>query len=365
MPEALKNIFFTCEFMDKLSSVIVAHCPAFDKSAFLNDVYTSGWDELALKARMRHTTEALGRQLPANFRIALDILSKAEADLNHHDFDLMVFSDYVALYGLDDWEASLPALERFTQRMSAEFAVRPFIIADQPRMMAQMLTWANHEHEQVRRLATEGCRPRLPWGISLPALKADPSPILPILNRLKDDPAETVRRSVANNLNDIAKDNPVVVIDVLRGWQHIDTPEIQWITNHALRTLIKSGNPYALELIGYAVGGAFSVRHLTVEPATVALGDSITLSFTVESHSDNPQNLMIDYAMHFMKANGQLKPKVFKLARRQIAPGAAIDISRKHSFRAISTRVYYPGPHAIEIQINGQVSARANFTVTE
>lgn len=249
--------------------------------------------------------------------------------------------------------------------MSAEFAVRPFIIADQPRMMAQMLTWANHEHEQVRRLATEGCRPRLPWGISLPALKTDPSPILPILNRLKDDPAETVRRSVANNLNDIAKDNPVVVIDVLRGWQHIDTPEIQWITNHALRTLIKSGNPYALELIGYAVGGAFSVRHLTVEPATVALGDSITLSFTVESHSDNPQNLMIDYAMHFMKANGQLKPKVFKLARRQIAPGAAIDISRKHSFRAISTRVYYPGPHAIEIQINGQVSARANFTVTE
>ena len=365
MAEALKDIFFTREFMDRLSAAIVAHYPAFDTGAFLDDIYTPGWDELALKARMRHTTQALGRQLPADFRAALDILNQAEAALDHHDFDLMVFSDYVALYGIDDWEASLPAMEKFTQRMSAEYAVRPFIIADQPRMMAQMLAWAHHDHEQVRRLATEGCRPRLPWGVSLPALKADPSPILPILDRLKDDPAETVRRSVANNLNDIAKDNPDVVIDVLRGWHTHDTPEIQWVTSHALRTLIKKGDPRALELIGYAAGGAFSVSNLTVEPAAVALGDSIILSFTVESHSDRPQNLMIDYVMHFMKANGQLRPKVFKLARRQIGPGATIDISRKHSFRAISTRVYYPGSHAVEIQINGQVCARAEFTVTQ
>ena len=166
-------------------------------------------------------------------------------------FVKMIFPDFVEVYGLDDWEASIPALEEFTQQTSAEFAIRPFIVRYPERTMAQMLEWAGHAHEGVRRLSSEGCRPRLPWAIALSALKADPSPILPILDRLKGDPSESVRRSVANNLNDISKDNPDVVIGVLRRWQADDTDEMHRLTSHALRTLLKAGNLDALALLGY------------------------------------------------------------------------------------------------------------------
>ena len=163
----------------------------------------------------------------------------------------MVFLDFVEVFGLDDYEASIPALEYFTQYMSAEFAVRPFIVKYPKQMLAQMLVWSKHTNPDVRRLSSEGSRPRLPWGIALPALKKDPAPVLPILEELKLDPSESVRRSVANNLNDIAKDHPEVTLQVLHSWQALDREEIAAITRHALRTLLKDGHPQALELLGY------------------------------------------------------------------------------------------------------------------
>ena len=212
------------------------------------------WPERALKDKMRHSTLALHDVLPQDYRTALALLREVAPMVDRHGFEKMIFPDFVEVYGLDDWDVSLPALEQFTQQMSAEFAVRPFIVNDQARMMAQMFQWAHHASPAVRRLATEGCRPRLPWAMSLPALKADPSPILPILDALKADSSEDVRRSVANNLNDISKDHPDMVIDVLRRWQTEPSPEIQKIVNHALRTLIKAGHPDALRAARFQRG---------------------------------------------------------------------------------------------------------------
>jgi 3-methyladenine DNA glycosylase AlkC len=363
MPEPFKNMF-NRESVGELADAITGAYPAFDADAFMGRIFDAEWEGRELMARKRHITLALGDGLPPDYRLALDILRRALPALERHRFEKMVFPDFVEVYGLDDVDASLPALETFTQAVSAEFAVRPFIQQDPDRLMAQMLEWADHPSEHVRRLASEGCRPRLPWGVRLTALVDDPAPILPILDRLKDDPSESVRRSVANNLNDISKDHPGVVIDVLRGWAADASPEVEWITGHALRTLVKKGDPRALALLGYPPP-AVEVRGLMVDPAEIPFGGEVTFRFEVASTGDEPQDLMIDYALHLMRSNGSHTPKVFKLAKRTLAPGEVIAIEKTHSFRAVTTRKYYPGPHLIEPQINGETFGRVEFVVGE
>lgn len=356
----LKDMF-NQESVGALADTIHHQYAAFNREAFMASVFDDAWEARELKERMRHITISLQDLLPGGYRAGLDILQRALPTLHGHGFVQMVFPDYVEVYGLDDWEASISALEAFTQVVSAEFAIRPFIVHYQDRTMAQMLEWARHHSPEVRRLASEGCRPRLPWGIALPALKADPSPILPILEHLKHDECESVRRSVANNLNDISKDRPEVVIDVLRRWQADDTEEIDWITRHALRTLLKAGHPDALTLLGYHQDPAIVVHDLSVDPDTIDMGDTVTFSFDIESLDAQPQNLMIDYIVHHMRANGKQAPKVFKLAKKTIQPGQVLHIERRHSFAPVTTRKYYPGEHAIEPKINGQRFGRADF----
>ena len=363
MGEPLKNMF-NQQYVSDLAAAIEKEYPAFDGEPFAARVLDEGWQARELKQRMRHITVVMHDFLPADYRAALVVLRKASPRLDGYGFQNTVFSDYVELYGLDDWQASIPAFEQFTQQMSAEFAVRPFIVRDQDRMMAQMLSWAQHKDARVRRLASEGCRPRLPWGIGLPALKADPSPILPILEHLKQDESESVRRSVANNLNDVSKDNPGVVIDVLRRWQACDTDEVRWVIKHALRTLLKAGHPAALEMLGYSPDPAIVVRNLSVEPQTVPMGGNLALSFDVESASDEPQDLMIDFVVHLMRANGKHTPKVFKLSKKTIHPGQVLHVAKKFSFAPVTTRRYYPGEHAIEPKINGRVFGRVGFVLT-
>jgi len=250
--------------------------------------------------------------------------------------------------------------------MSAEFAIRPFILRYPERMLAQMLSWTAHPSAEVRRLATEGCRPRLPWGIALPVLKSDPSPILPILEKLKNDPSDSVRRSVANNLNDISKDNPAVVVDVLARWRREDaSPELQAIIQRALRTLIKAGYPDALAIVGVSVQPNVTVRKLTVDPQVIPLGGEVSFAFEVESLCEQPQDLIIDYVVHLARAGGKSSSKVFKLTRRTLQPGEVIQITKKQSFRPITTRRYYVGTHAIQPKINGQLFDRVEFVVTE
>jgi 3-methyladenine DNA glycosylase AlkC len=365
MPDALKDTLYTHESIEGFAAAFVNICTDFDVDKFLTLIFDDQWDALELKQRMRHIALALHATLPNDYHTALAIMLKATPDLMDYGWLTLSLNDYVELYGLDDWEASIPALEEFTPLCSSEFAIRPFIIRYPERTMDKMLEWAHHPSHDVRRLSSEGCRPRLPWGIALPAFKADPTPILPILEALKTDESEYVRRSVSNNLNDISKDNPQVVLDTLRRWndEH-KTPEMEWMINHALRTLIKAANPDTLSLLGFE-RPVVEVSELKLEPEIVPMGDKLTFSFNIKSQSDVPQSLMIDYIVHLMRKNGQQTEKVFKLARKNLLPGETLQITQKRSFASISTRKYYPGEHAIEIQINGQRYQRTMFLLAE
>lgn len=362
MAEPLKNMYNASFFADMTKAFKQVY-PAFETEQFMSGIHDPEWEDRPLKARMRHITITLRRALPADYQAAVAIMREAALLLSHYNFQVIFFPDFVEFYGLDDWDASLPALELFTQYSSAEFAVRPFIVRDSQRMMAQMLAWAGHENHHVRRLASEGSRPRLPWAMALPDFKRDPAPILAVLEKLRDDPSEYVRRSVANNLNDIAKDHPDVVIDVLRRWSKEAGENTDWIVRRALRTLIKDGHEGALDLIGYESGSAVSVQNCTLSASSIQFGDSLTFAADIVSTASSDQRLLVDYVVYFRKANGTLAPKVFKLTTRDLAAGETLRIEKRHSFKPITTRVYYPGEHVIALKINGVEHEIGRFTL--
>jgi len=365
-PFTLKESLFSRDIVAGFAAAIQSVRPAFDPDAFLGAIFDEKWPDRPLKDRMRHVTTVLHDHLPADYGLAVELLLEALPYLSGGGFIDMVPCDYAAVYGLDDLETSIPLLEETTKLTSAEFAVRPFIVKYPEAMMAQMLAWADHEHSGVRRLASEGCRPRLPWGIRLHDLVKDPGPILPIVEKLKHDPSESVRRSVANNLNDISKDHPEVVLNRLRRWnaEEGDNEEIRWITTHALRTLIKRGDAETLELLGYPANPQIIVRQVRVEPQRIAMGEQVMMTYELESTADKDQRLMIDYVLYLVRANGRQTAKVFKHKKITIAPGQVIQLQKKQSFRPVTTRKYYPGVHAIRPQVNGQLFDQVEFELT-
>ncbi len=312
---ALKDMF-NIETVGALADALALEYSEFPGNDFLTRVFDSSWDQLALKARVRHITQILGDYLPSDYQEGLNILKRALPHLTDQGFEKMVFPDYVEVFGLDDWDTSMDALEEFTKHISGEFAIRPFISLDPDRTLARMNEWARHPHPGVRRLACEGCRPRLPWGLRLIDLVADPSPILPILEILKDDPREEIRRSVANNLNDISKDNPRIVIQILTRWQKPENTDRSRLIKHALRTLLKSGHPQALGLLGFSNDPQIDVLKISLEPQQIMLGESVEFSFEIKSTAETDQDLMIDYRVHFLRANGKHLAKVFKLSQK-------------------------------------------------
>ena len=351
---ALKDMF-NRETVGVLASAVKLESPGFSEATFIQKVFNQEWDQLALKERVRHITLILGEMLPNNFQNSLEILKRALLHLKKQGFEKMVFPDFVEVFGQHDWETSISALEFFTQHVSAEFAIRPFIDRYPAETLEIMLRWTKHSHPGVRRLASEGCRPRLPWGMRLSNLVADPSPILPILENLKDDDREEIRRSVANNLNDISKDHPELVVEVLTKWDDPENIERSRLIKHALRSLLKAGHPGALNLLGFSSKPEIVVRNIKVEPGKIRLGEDLIFSFEIQSTSDKPQQLIIDYIVHFLKANGSHTPKVFKLSQKTVKPGERIQINRKHGIIPISTRKYYPGVQYFQPQVNGQV----------
>lgn len=361
-PFLLKNMV-TPETVGALASWVGAVSADFDAEAFVEDVFDAEWPERELKQRTRHITLMLGRHLPDAYPEAVAILTVAADRHGEPGWDAMSFSDFVEVYGMDDPDVSIPALAEFTKLASSEFAVRPFILRYPDRMYGVMVAWAEDEDWRVRRLATEGCRPRLPWGMALKPVQEDPTPILPILETLRHDESEDVRRSVANNLNDIAKDHSALVVEVLQSWQD-GTKETGALTKHALRTLLKKGDAGALQLMGFDPGAAASVTELRIDPEALKVGADGRVSFTLRSDEPDRASFMIDLAVFFQKANGSLSPKVFKLRTAELAPGESIEISRKITFQQLSTRRVYPGPHAVEVQVNGAVRARLHFAVS-
>ncbi|MDN5201895.1 DNA alkylation repair protein [Fulvivirgaceae bacterium BMA10] len=358
MAEALKDQMFQKSFYENLCDKIMEKYSAFDKNKFFKILYDHEWDDKALKERMSHSSRVLQQTLPEDYFKALDILQSIAHHFN--GFDAMIFPDFVEQFGQDHYEVSVSALELFTQYSSAEFAIRPFIVQRPGETMKRMLAWSMHENHHVRRLSSEGCRPRLPWAMALPEFKKDPKLILPILENLKSDPSEYVRKSVANNLNDITKDNPDIVLEMLNDWNKKPSKETKWIIKHALRGLLKAGNEKALSILGYNSTDV-KIKDLKVSPKKIKLGEQIDISFEVTNQSTEKQSLMIDYIIHFTKANGKTAPKVFKLNTTTLEPKGNTQINKTHPIKEITTRKYYSGENFVEIQVNGKVLGKSNF----
>lgn len=357
MADELKD-WFDAGFFRDLAGAVKAQHGSFPQARFVKDAL-DGLDDLALMARLERAAGLLGRHLPPDYEQALAIVLAVTPRYSGH-FRALLGPAFVARCGRHDPVRSLDALCTMTRHGSAEFAVRHFLNDDFEATMAVMRTWAEDENHHVRRLASEGCRPRLPWSFRLEALVADPGPAIPILERLKADPAPYVRTSVANHLNDIGKDHPERMLDLVSGWDRSD-PGTAWIVRHACRSLIKAGHPRALALHGFGGAPQVDLRDLAVTPRAVPWEGMANLAFTLVSRGRSAQRLAIDYVMHYVKASGGTAPKVFKLREVDLAAGETLTIATRRSFEERTTRRHYPGRHRIDIQINGRVCGSVDF----
>jgi 3-methyladenine DNA glycosylase AlkC len=372
MGEPLKNLLNAA-----LVKAAAAHLqrvdPGFDARRFVARA-SRGLDALEFKARAMQICDALEATLPADFGNAAATLEAALAppvegeqmaglglgEQGLAGWILWPVGEYVARRGQADPERALAALHAITQRFTAEFAIRPFIVAHPALAFATLQRWAGDPSHHVRRLVSEGSRPRLPWGLQLKALIADPSPTLPLLAALQDDPSEYVRRSVANHLNDIAKDHPAVVADWLDRHLPQATAQRKALLRHASRTLIKQGDARVLGAwgIGRPLRGSAT---LALSSARVSVGEHVVISVQLASRAARPQALAIDYGVHHVKADGRTSAKVFKGWTVELPPRGSLELRKTHSMRVVTTRRYHPGRHAVTLQVNGRVEATAHF----
>lgn len=333
--------------------------PKFDQRTFTRTCL-SGLDELELTARGRHIAEALRSQLPSSFEKAAAIIVRSLGpELESSDefgmapFRYLPHVFFVARYGLDHFEAAMAAQLELTKRFSAEYSIRLFLERHPAETLARLRRWAGDRNVHVRRLVSEGTRPRLPWAPRLRDFQQDPRPVLELLELLKDDRERYVQRSVANNLNDISKDHPDAALAVCRRWLRNAPPARRWIVQHALRTLVKAANPGALALLGFGHGPEVDIVHPRLAARSVRQGDSLGFSCKLVSTASSSQRLLVDYVVHFVKANGETRPKVFKLKKLVLAPSESVSLQGKVSFADMTTRRHYPGRHRIELLLNG------------
>jgi len=355
MAERLKDIFFTKESMGAFADTIKKAYPDFNKKKFLDLIYDGSFKKKEFMEKSRHTTVCLHEILPKPYKKAIDIL-KTAAPLAK-GAEALSLPDYVATYGLDNCELSVPALGHITKHITAELAIRPFLDSDPEKVMAFMTEWAEDKNDNLRRFASEGCRPRLPWAMALPKFKKDPSPILPVLEKLRNDKSENVRRSVANNLNDISKDNPGIVLGVCEKW-YGESAETDKIVKHACRTMLKSGDKRALKIFGYSNPSKMKVSNLKLDNKKIKIGDNLNFSFDLTLKRKG--KVRLEYGVFYVKANGKLSKKVFKMTENDYKPGTN-SFSKKQFFGDMSTRKHYPGTHEISIIINGEEKEKTSF----
>ncbi|HEY4247590.1 MAG TPA: DNA alkylation repair protein [Lacunisphaera sp.] len=361
MPEeaqpALKEMFNAAQFRRIADLLADAH-PSFDRKRFLA-LATDGLDELSLIQRVRRATEASHAALPKDFLQAVALLKHIAPQIQS-GFVGIFLPDFIGQHGHQHFDASMDALKFLTPFSSAEFAIREFLQRDFARTLAVMERWSLDENEHVRRLASEGSRPRLPWSFRLDAVIRDPSLTRPILENLKADPSLYVRKSVANHLNDISKDHPELMLDWLNRWD-LENPSSAWIARHASRSLIKAGHPRSFRLFGFTAKPAVKISGFAVTPTKLKLSGVLTFSFALKSLAAKPQKLAIDYIVHYRKKSGHLAPKVFKLKETTLAAGASIALTKRQRITNFTTRVHHAGRHEVEIMINGRIVAKKGF----
>ncbi|PCH47129.1 MAG: DNA alkylation repair protein [Hyphomicrobiales bacterium] len=365
MPDDFKD-YFNETLIRTMGRAFVDIAPEFPEQRFcqiaLDDLVT-----LELKDRSNQIARAMVETLPDDFAEASAILINSLADEGAKDgttglygWCIMPMAAYVEQCGMGNVPLALTTLRELTSRFSSEFSIRPFIITHEDEVMTELAKWVSHKNHHVRRLVSEGTRPRLPWGIQLKRFVADPAPVLALLEQLKDDDEEYVRRSVANNLNDIAKDHPDLVATIAKDWMTGASNNRKRLVRHGLRTLIKQGHAGALAALGYG-SAEVELTSLTLEKEVVTLGGGLSFTAQFQSTAAKNQPLIIDFIIHHMKANGQTSPKVFKWKNVDLPAKGKLIASKNHPMRPITTRRYYAGTHRLEIIANGQVLGGVDF----
>jgi 3-methyladenine DNA glycosylase AlkC len=369
--EPFKELF-NRRLVEDLAAHLKRRWKDFNDKAFVAAALKD-FKDLEMKARAHQIATALGAYLPRDVPRALKLLVATLRPLDKSGepvkdpsrglagMVIWPMGDYVARHGLAHVNESLAVLRELTIRSTAEFAIRPFLARDPKKTLSVMKAWAKDANHHVRRLASEGSRPRLPWGLRLKAFVADPAPILPILESLKNDPSEYVRRSVANSLNDIAKDHPDLVAGIAAKWMKGASKERARLVRHACRSLIKSGHDKTLAALGFSSKPDVALKTFTLDTPTVKFGGHA--AFTVELHSTGkaPQNIVLDYVVHHQKKNGETTPKVFKWKTLTLKPGNTVRLDRRHALKSITTRTYYPGRHRIDVTVNGLTLGGGDF----
>jgi len=353
MPEQLKNMY-NHESLSKFALEIQSVFGQFPVDEFLKSTMDETWDDLELKARGRKISLTLGKFLPADYKEAIEIIDKVllSGKTWIDGFFGIIFSDFVEVFGQDEanLDISIAALGRFTCFGSSEFAVRPFIINHEKRMMEQMYAWSKHENEHVRRLASEGCRPALPWAQALPEFKKNPAPVLSILEQLKTDESLYVRKSVANNLNDISKTHPDLVAKIAKDW-YGKNERTDWIVKHACRTLLKKGNRDAMAIFGYDDLDSVNVADFGLDVNSISIGEDISFSFEISTAKAT--KVRLEYGIDYVKSNGKRNRKIFQISEISLKENQKKPYTKKHSFADVSTRKHYSGIHAIALIVNG------------
>ena len=361
---ALKHLFGE-KLLLRMARSLKRVYPEFDSNQFVKLYKLLA--PLEMKPRVRCIRDELYRQLPKSYPKAVSILLRSAKGKELKSFDYWPYAEYVQTYGTGSLDISLSALKEITCLFTSEFAVRPFLKAYPKQTLSFLLKCAKDPNVHIRRWATEGTRPRLPWGERLDGFIEDPTATRPILEILKSDRELYVRRSVANHLNDIAKDHPLYVIKLLTQWRRDARVEekvnIEWIIQKALRSLIKGGHPKALSLIGVNSKPKLRMKDFTISNSKFEINDKIDFSFSIASLSATPQKLVVDYIVHYAKANGRTSPKVFKLKTWVLSGNTSATIIKSHHLREVTTRKFYFGAHSLEIQINGVVMKRWDWSL--
>ena len=367
MPEPLKNIY-SLKFFESYAHTMMQVIPGMDKTVFIKQIFDKQWESKELKQRIRHIAAVLKNHLPGNYKknvsAIINIIQQLKNNGTNGGFEYMFFPDFIEQFGLDDLDTSLKAIEKITQFISCEFAIRPFLLKYPKEVMLQMQQWSKHSNFHVRRFSSEGCRPRLPWAMALPQFKKDSSPIFPILENLKNDPSLFVRKSVANNLNDISKDNPALVIELAKKWKG-KTVETDWVVKHACRTLLKKADNNIYKIFGLNASSSCIVTNLKLDKRKLKIGERLGFSFNMEVKTEESSKIRIEYVVYYLKAGGKQNKKLFKLAENNFQPGLVYSFNRYQRFQDFTTRKHYPGKHKLGIIINGKELAVKEFSLFE
>jgi 3-methyladenine DNA glycosylase AlkC len=259
------------EVMDRKLVVLIGESlagvvPGFNGRRFRSHAMRD-LDTLELKERASKIAEAMAEQMPASFDdLAPLLIQSLGPPLGRTEgnglapFFYFPHTQLIGARGVAHFASGMKANYEITKRFTAEFSIRPFLIQHRSKSLKLLAQWTNDDNPHVRRLVSEGTRPRLPWAMRLPEFQAKPSLSLPLLEMLKDDSELYVRRSVANHLGDIAKDHLTFALDVCDEWLQdvkrcndpVQAKNRRWIVRHALRHPAKKGDAHAIKIRGLA-----------------------------------------------------------------------------------------------------------------